>query len=175
VNRTRVWLVVSPVLVGGVLVAHALAYRLTGTPTEPFHSYLEHVPQILLLTTLAGLALGGLVPRLQAPPVAAFPVVALTTFAAQEHLERLVHGAGVPFLLTTPAFLVGLVLQIPFALATWVVARWLLGAVRALSTRTRTRTRLVLYVHSLLRSDPSASSELRLPRGRGPPALLPSV
>jgi hypothetical protein len=175
VNRTRVWLVVSPVLAGGVLVAHSLAYRLTGTPTEPFHSYLEHVPQILLLIALAGLALGGLGSRLQAPPVAAFPVAALTTFAAQEHLERLVHGAGVPFLLTTPAFLVGLVLQIPFALAAWVLARWFLGAVRALPTRTRTRTRLVLYVHSLLRSDPSASSELRLPPGRGPPALLRSV
>jgi hypothetical protein len=174
VNRTRVWLVVSPVLAGGVLVAHSLAYRLTGTPTEPFHSYLEHVPQILLLTTLAGLALGGLGPRLQAP-VAAFPVVALTTFAAQEHVERLVHSAGMPFLLTTPAFLVGLVLQIPFALAAWVLARWLLGAVRALSTRIPTRTRLVLYVPSLLRSDPSAPSELRLPPGRGPPALLPSV
>ena len=174
--RTRVWLVVSPVLAGGVLVAHSLAYRLTGTPTAPFHSYLEHVPQILLLTTLAGLALGGLGPRrLQAPPVAAFPVVALTAFAAQEHLERLVHGAGVPFLLTTPAFLVGLVLQIPFALVAWALARWLLGAVQAFSTPTPTRPRFVLYVLSLVRGEACASSELRLPPGRGPPALLPSV
>jgi ABC-type amino acid transport system permease subunit len=175
VNRTRVWLVVSPVLAGGVLLAHSLAYRLTGIPTDPFHSYLEHVPQILLLSTLAGLALGGLGPRLQAPPVATFPVVALTTFAAQEHLERLVHGAGVPFLLTTPAFLVGLVLQIPFALVAWALARWLVAAVRALTMRTPTRPRLVLYVFSFLRCDPFASSELRLPPGRGPPALLPSV
>jgi hypothetical protein len=175
VNRTRVWLLVSPVLAGGVLVAHSIAYRLTGTPTDPFHSYLEHVPQILLLSTLAGLALGGLGPRLQAPPVAAFPVVALTTFAAQEHLERLVHGAGVPFLLTTPAFLVGLVLQIPIALAAWALARWLLGAVQATPVRRPTRPRLVLSVLTLVRVDPFAQSGLRLPLGRGPPALLPSV
>jgi hypothetical protein len=167
-----VWLVVSPVLAGGVLIAHSLAYRLTGTPTDPFHAYLGHVPQILLLATLAALALGGLGRRIQAPPAAAFPVVALMTFVAQEHLERLVHGSGVPFLLTKPAFLVGLLLQIPFALAASALARWLLGAVQAIPVRRPTRPRLVLYAPTLVRSDPPARSALRLPPGRGPPALL---
>ena len=31
----------------------------------------------------------------------------------QEHVERLVHGGGVPMLVTSPAFLVGLALQVP--------------------------------------------------------------
>ena len=43
-NRTRAWLVVSPVIAAGVLVAHALAYRLTATPTDPFHEYLALSP-----------------------------------------------------------------------------------------------------------------------------------
>jgi hypothetical protein len=175
VNRTRVWLVVSPVLAGGVLVAHSLAYRLTGTPTDPFHSYLEHVPQILLLLTLAGLALGGVGRGLHAPPAAAFPIVALTTFAGQEHLERIVHGAGVPLLFATPAFLVGLLLQIPFALAAWALARWLLGAVRATRRHRPRRSRLVLYVLSALGLEPRPESDLRLPPGRAPPVLLSSV
>jgi hypothetical protein len=175
VNRTRVWLVVSPVLAGGVLVAHSLAYRLTGTPTHPFHSYLEHVPQILLLLMLAGLALGGVGRRLQAPPAAAYPIVALTTFASQEHLERIVHGAGVPFLLTTPAFLVGLLLQIPFALAARALARWLLGAVRATRRHRPRRPRLVLYVLSALAVDLRPESDVLLPLGRAPPVLLASV
>ena len=174
-NRTRVWLVVSPVVAGGVLVAHSLAYRLTATPTDPFHSYLEHVPQILLLLMLAGLALGGIGTRLHVPPVAAFPILAITTFAAQEHVERIVHGAGVPFLLTTPAFVLGVVLQVPFALAAWVLARWLVGAVRATRRHRPRPPRLVLYVLSLLRADPFTESEIRLPPGRGPPVLLQSV
>ena len=52
-NRTRVWLVVSPVVAAGVLIAHSVAYRLTSTPTDPFHAYLGHAPQVLLLIAIA--------------------------------------------------------------------------------------------------------------------------
>ena len=174
-NRTRVWLVVAPVVAGGVLLAHSLAYRLTSTPTDPFHAYFEHVPQILLLLALAVLALAGVGSRLEVPRAAGFPIVALATFVLQEHVERLVHGGGVPFLLTTPAFLVGLLLQVPVALAAWARGRWLVGAVQASRTRRPRPARLVLCVRSLLRADPPKASELRLPPGRGPPPLLPSV
>ena len=73
VNRTRAWLVVSPVIAAGVLVAHALAYRLTSTPTDPFHEYLAHAPQVLLLLALSGLAIAGFGPRRDAPPAWVFP------------------------------------------------------------------------------------------------------
>jgi hypothetical protein len=155
-----------------VLVAHTLAYRLTGTPTDAFHAYLAHIPQILLIVALAGLVLGGVGERLDAPRPLFFVVVATTTFAVQEHLERLVHGAGLPMLLTTPAFLVGLLLQIPAALVAWLVARWLLAAVRESPLR---RPRRVWSAFAFVPSSAGAllsRCELRLPPGRGPPSLL---
>jgi hypothetical protein len=57
----------------------------------------------------------------------------------------------------------------------WALARWLLGAVQATPLRRPTPPRLVLFVLTLVRVDPFARSGLRLPPGRGPPALLPSV
>ena len=171
-NRTRAWLVVSPVLAAGVLVAHTLAYRLTGTPTDAFHAYLAHVPQILLLVALAGLGLGGFGARVAAPRPGFFAAVAVTTFVAQEHLERLVHGGGVPLLLTTPAFVVGVLLQLPVALVAWALARWLLAAVGESRLRRPSPPR---STHELVRvavGALSSRSELRLPPGRGPPSLL---
>jgi hypothetical protein len=172
VTRTRAWLVVAPVLAAGVLGTHTLAYRLTGTPTDAFHAYLAHVPQILLLVALAGLVLGGLGERLDAPRPVFFAAVAVSAFVAQEHLERIVHGGGVPMLLTTPAFLVGVLLQIPAALVAWGVARWLLSAVGEISLRRPTRPRLTLELVPLAVGVLSPRGELRLSRGRAPPALL---
>jgi hypothetical protein len=173
VDRTRVWLVVSPVVAAGVLTAHSLAYRLTSTPTDPFHGYLEHAPQVLLLLAAVGVILAAVTARVDAPPTRAFPLVALATFVLQEHLERLVHGGGVPFLLTSPAFVVGLALQIPVALIAWALARWLLAAVHEGHLRTPPRVRIGLVglaepITVLVPID------VRVPPGRGPPALLPS-
>ena len=171
-NRTRVWLVVSPVAAAGVLIGHGLAYRLTSTPTDPFHAYLEHAPQVLLILIVAGVILAALGTRTNAPPARAFPLVGLTTFVLQEHIERLVHGGGVPMLLISPAFVVGLALQIPMALVAWALARWLLGLVgdvfRTSICPNWTFVRAVIPVGAL---DPI---DVRIPPGRGPPRLLRS-
>jgi len=174
VNRTRAWLVVSPALAAGVLVAHTLAYRVTGTPADAFHSYLQHVPQILLIAALLGLALGGVGRRLDAPPPLFFAAVAVTTFVVQEHLERLVHGGGLPLLLTTPAFLVGVLLQVPVALVAWALARYLLSAIGETTTSRRRSRRLVVLLVAPVVRVLSSRGELRLPPGRGPPQLLSS-
>jgi hypothetical protein len=163
--------VLSPVLGAGVLVSHALAYRVTGTPTEPFHAYLEHAPQILLVLALCGVALGGFGRRREAPAAYVFPLVALTTFAAQEHLERLVHEGTFPFLLTSPVFVVGLLVQVPVALGAWVLARWLLAAGDAPAPRLALRPRfdsplVAAPIPALVSAEPPA------PRGRGPPPLV---
>jgi hypothetical protein len=164
--------VLLPVLAAGVLVSHALAYRLTATPTDRFHAYLEHAPQVLLVLALCGIVLGGFGRRREAPTAYVFPLVAMTTFAVQEHLERLVHEGSVPFLLTSPAFVVGLLLQVPVALGAWVLGRWLLRvadepAPPRLALRPRFDLPLVVAPAAAL-----ASSEPPAALGRGPPPLL---
>jgi len=172
VSRTRAWIVVFPVVTAGVLVAHALAYRLTSTPTEPFHAYLGHAPQVLLLLVVSGFALGGFGrPRAAAPAAHVFPLVAITTFAAQEHLERLVHGGSFPILVTSPAFLLGIALQVPFALLAWLLARWLLSAaadaLRSVTVRPRSDMPFVAAPVAAL-----ASLDRPPACGRGPPTSL---
>ena len=172
-NRTWVWLVVAPVVAAGVLTGHWLAYRLTATPTEPLHAYLEHAPQVLLLLAAAALALSALGARINAPPVRTFPLMGLAIFVVQEHLERLAHGGGLPMLLTSPPFIVGLALQIPVALAAWAVARWLLGLVgdTVLRTLVRPGWDVVCATIPIGALDPI---DVRIQPGSGPPRLLRS-
>jgi hypothetical protein len=166
--------VLAPVLGAGVLVSHALAYRVTGTPTERLHAYLEHAPQVVLLLVLSGIVLGGLGRRRTAPGPHVFPLMAMATFALQEHLERVVHGGAFPVLVTSPPFLVGVLLQVPVALVAWLLARWLLAAVSdshacRLTLRPRFDVPLVAAPVAALGSvEPPAA------RGRGPPPLVRS-
>jgi hypothetical protein len=169
-----VWFVVSPVVAAGVLVSHSLAYRLTATPSDRFHAYLEHAPQVLLVLAVSGIVLGGFGRRREAPAAHAFPLIAVTTFVLQEHIERVVHEGSLPVLVTSPAFLVGLVLQVPVALVAWVLARWLLAAVgdapaRRIPVRPHFDLPLVAMPGAALGSvDPPAGL------GRGPPSFLRS-
>lgn len=172
-NHPRAWLAVSPVVAVGVFVAHSLAYRLTGTPSAPLHSYLAHAPQVLLALAIAGLVIGGLGARLDAPPARAFPLAALATFVVQEHVERIAHGGELLSLVTSPAFLVGVALQLPVALVAWALARWLLAAVRVCLRRRASRPRYVLGVLAP-RQLVVAFRQVRIPPGRAPPGALPS-
>ena len=172
-NRTRAWLVVSPVIAAGVLVAHALAYRLTSTPADPFHEYLAHAPQVLLLLGLSGLAIAGFGPRRDAPPAWVVPIVGVVTFVTQEHVERIVHGGGVPVLVTAPVFLVGLALQLPVALVAWLLARRLLGAVERTGLCISLRSRLE-FVCLPVEFDDVAAIALPSRQSRGPPVAVRS-
>ena len=63
-----------------------------------------------------------------------FAVLAPAIFVGQEHLERLAFADGSSLqLVTEPTFLLGLVLQAPFALAAYLLARSLLRAVRSVA------------------------------------------
>jgi hypothetical protein len=62
--------------------------------------------------------------RRPAPPPRCFALLGVSAFVVMEHVERL--GAGGSWPLTSRVFLLGLVLQLPFALAAWWVARTLL-------------------------------------------------
>jgi hypothetical protein len=173
VDRLRVWLTVSPLIAAGVVVAHGLAYRLTGTPEGPMHGYLDHMPQLLLVLVVAGLALGGLEQSrlgacLRLPAAWPFPMVALATFVLQEHLERFVHTGHLPWLLGSRVFLVGLVLQLPIALVVWALARKLLCALRpfrAAAPRLPRHSVAVVPAPTL----PIRVLAIAAPLGRGPP------
>ena len=119
-------------------MTHALAYRVTGAQPGPVHEYLAHVPQIVVV--LATIALVGLalqdrsLSRLSAWWVAPLPPLG---FACQEHLERLVHTGDLPWLFTSPTFLVGLALQVPIALACVALVRRVLGTLTPVCRRRR--------------------------------------
>jgi cytochrome bd-type quinol oxidase subunit 2 len=171
VSRPLVWLAVAPFGAGGVLVAHALAYRLTSTPGGAAHDYLEHAPQVLALLALAALALTAVAGKAVRPSVWPFPLAGVAAFVLQEHLERLVHGGHFPWLLTTPAFLVGLALQVPVALLAALLARRLLlasaGALRARRPHVRHRSFIVRAPACI----PVCQSVFPPGPARGPPAL----
>ena len=163
----------TPIAAAGVLVTHALAYRLTGAPIGQVHEYLAHAPQVVFV--LASLALLGLALQersLSRTSAWWFAPLAPLGFAAQEHVERLAHTGELPWLLTSPTFLLGLALQLPVALVCVLVVRRIGGS---LTRRSRTRrwsageAWLPLPATPVARHD--AVQAVR-PTGRGPPALL---
>lgn len=112
------WLVSIPFMAAGCLAAHALAYHLISPPRER-HGYLAYAP--LLIGLLGALAVVGVVRRSRTASPVVFAALPPLAFTVQEHTERL------QLLVTEPAFLVGLLLQLPFALAALVAARAFIG------------------------------------------------
>lgn len=169
-SRRLLWPIVLTLSAAGVLVGHDLAYRFTGAGSDGLHGYLAHAPQLLVALSLPAtlVALSGR--RTRAPEPWAFALLGAGGFAAMEHLERLGHG-GVPLLLASPLFLLGLALQVPFALAAWWIARTLL--VLELPARGRPRRRPFLAFELLHAAGVPVPATVRMrARPRGPPGLL---
>jgi hypothetical protein len=160
-GRGIVWMLSLPLAAAGWFGAHSVAYVLVVPDahhraellSDSGHGYLGATPLILscaVTLVVAGLALaildglrGG--PRARVPvwPVALLPPLG---FAVQEHLERLIELNAFPFgAVLEPTFLVGMALQLPFALAAATLARavlalgYLIG--RALAARRSARPR----------------------------------
>jgi len=112
------WLVSIPFMAAGCLAAHALAYHLISPPHER-HGYLAYAP--LFVGVLGAIALVGVLRRGRTASPIVFAALPPLAFTVQEHAERLQP------LFTEPAFLVGLLLQLPFALAALVAARAFVG------------------------------------------------
>lgn len=170
------WVLVTPLAAVGVLATHAVAYLVTGVHPGPAHAYLAHAPQVLFV--LATLALVGLavqdrsLSRLSAWWVA--PLAPLG-FACQEHVERLVHTGELPFLVTSPTFVLGVALQLPVGLLCVLLVRRVLGTL----TGVRRRSLPVSAGDArlpLTASAPLVPRVVRHPRptGRAPPILLAS-
>jgi hypothetical protein len=147
-GQRHAWLLSLGLLAGGVLAAHAFAYRLAVPETDrrhhvleaTGHGYLDEAPLASLCVTLVVV---GFVGRMLAgarssahPPAWLFALAPPFGFALQEHLERLIHQGAFPFgAVAEPTFLIGLVLQLPFALVALLAATALLAAAATIAER----------------------------------------
>jgi hypothetical protein len=151
VGRPRAaWLVALGLLGAGWVTAHVLSYMLVVPAADrgrmlarTGHGYFRPTDLLILcgIITLAGLALcvlGG--KSLRAPSPWTLALLPPIGFVVQEHVERLAaSGAFTIHPVTEPRFLLGLLLQLPFALAALVVARLLVTFARGLA-RSLTQT-----------------------------------
>jgi hypothetical protein len=195
-RRRAAWLISLPLAVASWLGAHCLAYWLVSPGgesemafhAERGHTYLGYMPAIAvwwLTLVLAGLLLcvgeGVRGSRPARPPFRLFAILPPIGFTAQEYLERLIASGAVPLdLVLKPAFLVGLALQLPFALGALLLAYALrelgFGLGRAVARELALRRPFRYYApHSVLPlppgETPPAASVLALGHGpRAPPA-----
>lgn len=126
------WLLGLPLLAVAWFSAHALAYELVPA-REHGHGYLAQAPLFLTLSAATiAVALAARVAGRRGRPLPRWiaGAVPLLGFAVQEHLERGLASGAVPWATALePVFLLGLLLQLPFALAALLVA----GALAALA------------------------------------------
>ncbi|MGZ4281980.1 MAG: hypothetical protein ACXWCU_15605 [Caldimonas sp.] len=143
-RRLAAWSVALPLMVAGSQVAHVLAYRLAYPQMQvrlhallvTGHGYMARLPLVFAACAAIELiafftaAVGSLRREAAAPvPAWAFGLLPPLGFAVQEFLERWLSGALFPWwMVLQPTFRIGLLLQLPFGLAAYLVARLLLRA-----------------------------------------------
>ncbi|HJU46747.1 MAG TPA: hypothetical protein VJ689_01335 [Gaiellaceae bacterium] len=150
-RRSCAWVVAIALAVIGSQAAHWLAYaavaggaqRRAHLLADGGHGYLAHAPLVLgLLTALVLLALVSEVRLARtgsaSRPAAlrSFALLAPAVFVFQEHFERLAHDGSFPWgAVAEPTFVLGLGLQLPFALLAYLAARVLLRVAGSLGRR----------------------------------------
>jgi hypothetical protein len=132
-------------MLAGTELAHWIAFRLVYPDAwarnqalqQSGHGYLEWLPVLggigcaLLLSAafLSGRsAWSDRSWTAGAPRLSQFAALPPLAFALQEHLESLIHSGSISGVVIAPTFMIGLALQLPFALLAYGVARLLLGA-----------------------------------------------
>jgi hypothetical protein len=185
------WLSTAPLMVGGLLAGHWLGYRLAYTDAHARadalahsgHAYFAYLPLALAAcigALIGGLALqglsafrGGLRRPITSPVLVLLPPAA---FVVQEFLERLLHSGHVSWMIVVqPAFLIGLVFQLPLALVALLIA-WLLdSAAHAIGSALAQRSHVVFpaLVPAIVRAR-AVRRPVGLARGygeRAPPLL----
>jgi hypothetical protein len=140
------WLIALGLLGAGWVAAHALSYMLLVPAPErgrmlaqTGHSYFRASDLLILCLTitLAGFVLSVIGGKARwAPGPSALALLPPIGFVIQEHVERLaVSGTFPAHLVAEPRFLLGLLLQIPFALAALVCAHLLFTFARGLARK----------------------------------------
>jgi hypothetical protein len=170
-----------PLVCGGMLAAHDLAYRLAGGAAAHTHThdYLRSAPLAFGLLIALSVAVLGVALREPHKPLRAsawvFALAPPLAFAVQEHLERALQGESVVRAALEPTFAVGLLLQLPFAFLAYVVARVLLRGASLVAELLARRS-----VHPMRPAGRASHADVDLLRpavlgrgfsGRGPPIL----
>jgi hypothetical protein len=167
VQRTlAAWLVALPAAAGGVLAAHAAAYALAGGDAGAAHGYLPLAEASVCALLALGLMAAALAARAGAPArphALAFALAPPVAFLLQETAER---SFALPL---EPVVLLGLVLQLPFAVLAYLAARLLLRAAAALAPAPRPRLRPIRPVHAWPSVSAPRPALLLARHGRGPP------
>jgi hypothetical protein len=130
-----------PLMLAASQLAHVFAYRLVYPESQvrlrellaTGHSYMAYMPLLLgigaalELVAFGSLVAGGVRRRGRAAVSPwAFALLPPLGFVLQEFLERWLAGASYPWwMVLQPTFRIGLLLQLPFALAAFLVARLL--------------------------------------------------
>jgi hypothetical protein len=185
VGRPRpAWLLGLPLAVLGWLTAHTAAYELVAPDHRERarllagsgHGYLEYAP--LLVATCSTLAALGFLARTRGRagrlvPAWVLGALPLAGFAVQEHLERALTSGGISWeTALQPVFLLGLLLQLPFAFGAALLARALTSVAdtfvsrRPGRRRAKARIRLAAPLSASLPA-PKALASVRA--GRAPP------
>lgn len=150
-RRRLAWLLSLALMAAGGVIAHALAYRLVaahdvglGRSSQPV-AHDHYVHWRICLAVCGALAAVGLasavVHRLRgrgaaAVPVWVFGVLPPAGFVVQEHAERFLANGSFPVAAALePTFAIGILLQLPFALAAYFLARALVAFAAALALR----------------------------------------
>lgn len=168
-QRRRVaWLLSLGLTAAGGLLAHLLAYRLLLPAGEhAAHHHAGPAQVRLCLAACGSVALVGLVVslfdraragRAPAAPVWIFALVPPAGFVLQEQLSWALHrGSDGPVALHLTALVLGLVAQIPFAVAAYLAAQTILRLATAFAGSFRRPPRLRLLPPPLARPDVFAS------------------
>lgn len=139
-HRRLPWLLSLGLIAAGSVTAHALGYlAFAGSAergdevAEHSHSVAAHLP--LILAILAAAIVVGAVSHIVSTirghsprrgPIRSFFVLPPLGFAVQEAIERVMHVESSPWNgLHEPAFMMALLLQIPFGVIAYLAARWL--------------------------------------------------
>ena len=145
-RRAAAWLMSVPLMMAGSQVAHAFAFWLVYPQAQlrlralvqTGHSYM--LGRAAFLPLVLG-ALGGVelivfawtvvgvvrAQRHRSVPAWAFALLPLLGFSVQEFVERFLAGTPAPWLVVLePTFRIGLLLQLPFGLVAFLLARLLL-------------------------------------------------
>jgi hypothetical protein len=141
------WLLSLGLAAAGGLAAHGVAYRLAEPEHHEREELLEatghgYLDPVLAISLCLALVVVGFAGRLLAgarrgatPSLWLFALAPPLGFALQEHAERMLHHDEVVLhALLEPTVLVGLALQLPFALVALLAARALLAAADALKS-----------------------------------------